>query len=212
MLEQVQKKALGEILCIVRRISAPTDKGIKRIPINSAELRQSGLSTRRLALRGNHDQGPTRGVELSPQPLRLGQIPVSFYTPSVVRVAKHGGLQNKNSGKSSRMGSLDRKKRKRRRLLTIAAKNSVVIPEIRLTDWNRLNVRHMGSMMPVATMPIKPAPIKPVAVESVVISVTPIRPVAAVSVTVVWPTIVATIIIRTRSIIARPVKHRNWNR
>lgn len=41
------------------------------------------------------------------------------------------------------MGSLDRKK-ERRRLLTIAGKNGVVSPEIRLTDWNRLNLRRHG--------------------------------------------------------------------
>ena len=50
-LEQMKEKALGQVLRIVWRVSAMSDKAIKRVPVELTKLAKRFFVTRRLALR-----------------------------------------------------------------------------------------------------------------------------------------------------------------
>src|ERR1700675_1224582 len=91
----MQKKALSKILRIVWGIAAPSDERIQRIPINPAQLGQSSLTIRRLALRGNHHKSPPRRMKLSPS--ASAWVKFRFHdAPSLRKIPKRRGNRNKN--------------------------------------------------------------------------------------------------------------------
>jgi hypothetical protein len=63
LFHHVQEKALGQVLGIIRRMPAALRKNVERIPIEPAQLAQSGLPTLRRTLRRPHDDRPARGVK-----------------------------------------------------------------------------------------------------------------------------------------------------
>ena len=65
MVEKVQEKALGQILCFVRVEASATHKQIDRLPIDSTDLRKGISGTGRLALRRKEDRTPTGGAKSS---------------------------------------------------------------------------------------------------------------------------------------------------
>ena len=65
MMEKVQEKALGQILCFVRVEASAAHKQIDRLPIDSTDLRKGISGTGRLALRRKEDRTPTGGAKSS---------------------------------------------------------------------------------------------------------------------------------------------------
>ena len=63
MFHHVQEKTLSQVLGVIRRIPAAPSEYVERIPIEPAQLGQSGLPTLRLTLRRPHDDRPARGVK-----------------------------------------------------------------------------------------------------------------------------------------------------
>jgi hypothetical protein len=61
--QQVQEKTLGQVLGVIRRMPAAPSENVDRIPIEPAQLGQSGLPPLRLTLCGPHDDRPARGVK-----------------------------------------------------------------------------------------------------------------------------------------------------
>lgn len=60
---QMQEKALGQALGVLQRIPTSSAECVKRIPIEPAQLNQSGLPYLRLTLRRPHDDRPACGVK-----------------------------------------------------------------------------------------------------------------------------------------------------
>ena len=63
LFQQVQEKALGQVLGVIRGIPAAASEHVEWIPIVAAQLPQRGLPPWRLALRRLHDDRPARGVK-----------------------------------------------------------------------------------------------------------------------------------------------------
>ena len=61
--QQVQEKTLSQVLGVIRRMSAAPSENVEWIPIEPAQLGQSGLPSLRLTLRRPHDDRPARGVK-----------------------------------------------------------------------------------------------------------------------------------------------------
>jgi hypothetical protein len=63
LFQQMEEKALGQVLGIIRGMPAAASEHIERIPISATQLTQGELSPWRLALRRVHDDRPARGVK-----------------------------------------------------------------------------------------------------------------------------------------------------
>ena len=63
MFQQVQEKTLGQVLGVIRRMPAAPSENVERVPIEPAQLGQSGLPPLRLTLCRAHDDRPARGVK-----------------------------------------------------------------------------------------------------------------------------------------------------
>ena len=61
--QQVQEKTLRQVLGVIRRMPAAPSENVEWIPIEPAQLGQSGLPSLRLTLRRPHDDRPARGVK-----------------------------------------------------------------------------------------------------------------------------------------------------
>jgi predicted Zn-ribbon and HTH transcriptional regulator len=61
--EQMQKKALREILRIVRRVPTIPNKRVNRVPVQPAKLGQCGFGTRRLTLSRKQHHAPPSGAK-----------------------------------------------------------------------------------------------------------------------------------------------------
>ena len=79
--QKVQEKTLGQILGVFRRISAAPSENVEWIPIEPAQLGQSGLPPLRVTLRRSHDDCPARGVKAR-RALR-GRTMVAFHEKGV---------------------------------------------------------------------------------------------------------------------------------
>src|ERR1700740_246871 len=62
--QQLQEKALGQVLCVFWGVPAAAGENIEWIPIIAAQLSQSGLPPWRLTLRCPHNDRPARGVKV----------------------------------------------------------------------------------------------------------------------------------------------------
>jgi hypothetical protein len=64
VLKEIKEKALGQVLCVMRRKPITPDMAVKGVPIELTKLGQRVFRARHLALRGKEHNAPSSSAEL----------------------------------------------------------------------------------------------------------------------------------------------------